>query len=102
MFELFLRSTGKYLLALPGVIATIYGLQQAAMTSGLDKSRPDLYAKLSSLNNGLLEFLLEEWIGYIIFCVLLGFIWTLIVGEPKKRAKRKYSETLSKRLRKPR
>ena len=98
MFKAFVVSTLKIIAVLPGSIAVLYGLLQAAEHTGFNHEKPATYEKLIKLINSLLEVLIDYWLGYIIFSALVGFLWALIVAEPKLASKRAFEKRRKEKL----
>jgi hypothetical protein len=61
VFKTVILSILKILPVLPGAIASVYGVIQAAEKFGFDKLQPNLHAKLLNCGNLLLEALVGYW-----------------------------------------
>jgi hypothetical protein len=98
MLKTFILTLIKVVPALPLVIGVNYGLLQIAELTNFKVFSPGSYMKLINVSNWLLWLIIEQWIGYIIFCVLSSFIWVLLVEEPKKIVKIKFNQKRKLRL----
>jgi hypothetical protein len=92
MFRGFCLSFCKFVPVLPGIAAALFALREAANRAGFEKQFPASHEKLVSYVNYLVYILIEHIIGYVIFCALAAFIWTLIVMEPKTTSKRNFDK----------
>lgn len=90
MLAIFLKAFGTIFAALPGAVAVVYGLIQAAEKTNFQKTHPEHFKKLSNFNNDLIWLLVEYWIAHIIWSATLALIWTLLVAEPKAASKRQF------------
>jgi preprotein translocase subunit SecY len=92
MFRDFCKSFCSFLIFLPGVAASLFGLREAANRAGFEAQYPPTHQKLVNSLNYLIYILVEYALGYVIVCALAAFIWTLIVMEPKTQSKRKFEK----------
>jgi len=99
MFKTWVLSSLSIGGALPGLVTILYGLAEVGGKTGFDKEQPELQGRLIATVNFLLWALVEHWFVYIILCIGLGAIWTVMVAEPKRAARESYTEQLERRLR---
>lgn len=100
MLKTFVTSAAVVGAAVPGLIATLLGLMQAAKFTEFDKANPEPYAKLVAFANTLLWLLIEHWVGYLILVAGLATYWTLFVAEPKRESKISFDRQRNERLKK--
>lgn len=90
MLHTFVVTTAKLCAILPAIFASVWALFQASQATEFPKRYPSTQQKLSQLLDNLIYIVVEHWLGYIIICSGAGFLWTLVVAEPKKAAKVRY------------
>jgi hypothetical protein len=92
VFKQFCKSTATFSGFFPAATTATYGLIQGSEHTGFDKKFPNDYQKLLNLYNTLVHLLVEYFIWYIILSGVMGFIWALIVAEPRASSKSRYAE----------
>jgi hypothetical protein len=85
---------------LPGLVATLLALMQAAKFTEFDKASPESYGKLAAFANTLLWLLIEHLVGYLILVGALTWYWTFFVANPKAESKKSFDTQRAKRLKK--